>query len=89
VGTRGRGDGVPGLLWGAAAKRGWSWPVATLVSAVPFALIHVEPLRTVPLLLSGVAFGVVRHHGGLGAAMLAHLLVNGAAGAATVATLLA
>jgi membrane protease YdiL (CAAX protease family) len=65
-----------GLLWGAIVKRGWSPWVATVVSGVAFGLFHFEPLRLVPLIAAGVVLGVVRHKAGLGAAMLAHCVVN-------------
>lgn len=66
-----------GLLWGAVAKRGASPWLATLVAAVPFAVIHFEPMRLVSLVFAGVLLGVIRHFGGLGAAMFAHATVNG------------
>ncbi len=65
-----------GLVWGAAVKRGWSPWLATAVAGVPFALLHVEPLRVAPLLAAGIVLGVVRQYGGLSAAMLAHCVVN-------------
>lgn len=65
-----------GLVWGAAIKRGWSPWVATLIAGVPFALLHVEPLRVAPLLAAGIVLGVVRQYGGLSGAMLAHCVVN-------------
>ena len=65
-----------GLVWGAVVKRGWSPWIATLVAAVPFALLHVEPLRVAPLLAAGLVLGVVRQFGGLSGAMLAHAVVN-------------
>jgi membrane protease YdiL (CAAX protease family) len=65
-----------GLVWGAVVKRGWSPWLATLIAGVPFALLHVEPLRVAPLLAAGLVLGVVRQYGGLGGAMLAHCVVN-------------
>lgn len=65
-----------GLVWGAIVKRGWSPWVATVVSGVAFGLFHFEPLRLVPLIAAGVVLGFVRHKAGLGAAMLAHCVVN-------------
>jgi hypothetical protein len=73
-----------GLLWGAAAKRGWSPRVATLIAALPFAAVHLEPARFIPLLVSGLILGAARQRGGLASAVLAHLIVNGAAAVATV-----
>lgn len=66
-----------GLLWGAVVKRGASPWLATLIAAVPFALIHFEPMRLVSLVFAGLLLGLIRHFGGLGAAMLAHATVNG------------
>lgn len=65
-----------GLVWGAAVKRGWSPWLATVIAGVPFALLHVEPLRVAPLLAAGIVLGVVRQYAGLGGAMLAHAVVN-------------
>jgi membrane protease YdiL (CAAX protease family) len=65
-----------GLIWGAVAKRGWSPWLATVVAAVPFALIHFEPIRIAALLAAGLLLGVIRQFGGLGASMLAHAVVN-------------
>ena len=65
-----------GLVWGAVVKRGWSPWLATVIAGVPFALLHVEPLRVAPLLAAGVVLGVIRQYGGLAGAMLAHCVVN-------------
>lgn len=65
-----------GLMWGAIVKRGWSPWIATAISGVAFGLFHFEPLRLVPLIAAGVVLGFVRHKAGLGAAMLAHCVVN-------------
>ncbi len=65
-----------GLVWGAAVKRGWSPWLATIIAGVPFALVHVEPLRVAPLLAAGIVLGIVRQYGGLSGAMLAHCVVN-------------
>lgn len=65
-----------GLVWGAALKHGWSPWVATIVAGVPFALIHIEPLRVVPLLAAGIVLGTIRHYAGLSGSMLAHCVVN-------------
>ncbi|MFL6179486.1 MAG: type II CAAX prenyl endopeptidase Rce1 family protein [Actinomycetes bacterium] len=65
-----------GLVWGAVVKRGWSPWLATLAAALPFALLHVEPLRVAPLLAAGLVLGTVRQFGGLGASMLGHAVVN-------------
>jgi membrane protease YdiL (CAAX protease family) len=66
-----------GLVWGAVVKRGWSPWLATVIAGVPFALMHIEPIRVAPLLAAGLVLGTVRQFGGLGAAMLAHAVVNG------------
>lgn len=65
-----------GLVWGAAVKRGWSPWLATMIAGVPFALLHVEPLRVAPLIAAGLVLGVVRQYAGLSGAMLAHCVVN-------------
>ncbi len=65
-----------GLVWGAVVKHGWSPWVATVIAGVPFALLHVEPLRVAPLLAAGIVLGIVRQYGGLSGAMLAHCVVN-------------
>jgi membrane protease YdiL (CAAX protease family) len=65
-----------GLVWGAVVKHGWSPWWATVIAGVPFALLHVEPLRVAPLLAAGIVLGAVRQYGGLGGAMLAHCVVN-------------
>ena len=65
-----------GLVWGAVVKHGWSPWVATVIAGVPFALLHVEPLRVAPLLAAGIVLGMVRQYGGLSGAMLAHCVVN-------------
>lgn len=73
-----------GLLWSAAAKRGWSPWIATVVSALPFAVIHLEPSRFAPLVLSAVILGTARQYGGLASAVVAHLIINGVAATATL-----
>lgn len=75
-----------GLVWGAVVKRGWSPWIATLIAGVPFALIHIEPLRVAPLLAAGLVLGTVRQFGGLGAAVLAHAVVNGIGAVAIAAS---
>jgi membrane protease YdiL (CAAX protease family) len=65
-----------GLVWGAVVKRGWSPWLATIIAGVPFAIIHIEPLRVVPLLAAGILLGIIRQFGGLSGAMLAHCVVN-------------
>jgi membrane protease YdiL (CAAX protease family) len=75
-----------GLVWGAVVKRGWSPWLATVIAGVPFALMHIEPVRVAPLLAAGLLLGTVRQFGGLGAAMLAHGVVNGIGAIAIVAS---
>ena len=65
-----------GLVWGAVVKRGWSPWLATVIAGVPFALLHIEPVRIAPLIAAGLVLGTVRQFGGLGASMLAHAIVN-------------
>jgi uncharacterized protein len=65
-----------GLVWGAVLNAGRAPWVATVLSAVPFSIIHIEPTRVIPLLGSGIVLGIVRQKGGLAAAMLSHMLVN-------------
>jgi hypothetical protein len=65
-----------GLVWGAVVKRGWSPWLATVIAGVPFALLHIEPVRIAPLVAAGLVLGTVRQFGGLGASMLAHAIVN-------------
>ena len=75
-----------GLVWGAVVKRGWSPWFATVIAGVPFALIHIEPIRVAPLLAAGLVLGTVRQFGGLGSAMLAHAVVNGIGAVAIAAS---
>ena len=75
-----------GLVWGAVVKRGWSPWLATVIAGVPFALMHIEPIRVAPLLAAGLVLGTVRQFGGLGAAMLAHGVVNGIGAVAIAAS---
>ena len=65
-----------GLIWGAVVKHGWSPWLATIIAGVPFAVVHIEPLRVAPLLAAGIVLGIVRQYGGLSGAMLAHCVVN-------------
>jgi membrane protease YdiL (CAAX protease family) len=65
-----------GLVWGAVLNAGPAPWVATILSAVPFSIIHIEPTRVIPLLGSGIVLGIVRQKGGLAAAILSHMLVN-------------
>jgi uncharacterized protein len=76
-----------GLWWGALRKRGASALVATLISGVVFGLGHLEPTRAILLVLIGLLLGGLRWWTGrLGAGIVAHMLINGLATAAIVAT---
>lgn len=76
-----------GLWWGALRKRGASALVATLVSGIVFGLGHLEPTRAILLVLIGWLLGGLRWWTGrLGAGIVAHMVINGLATAAIVAT---
>lgn len=66
-----------GLWFAALRKRGVGpWPTV-LLTAVLFAVLHLEPLRTPLLLASGVVLGYLRMSTGrLGACIVGHALVN-------------
>ena len=66
-----------GLAYGAVRKRGLGTGWAITISAVLFALVHIEPTR-IPLLLGiGLVLGWVRARtGSTGSAMIAHAMVN-------------
>lgn len=66
-----------GMLFGALRKRGINpaWVVA--ITAVAFALFHLEPTRILVLLPIGITLGLARWKtGGLGAPMVAHVVNN-------------
>lgn len=64
-----------------AAKMGWAAvPVATIVSAVLFTLIHFEPVRIGVLLVIGLVLSILRARTGrLGASVVAHGVNNAVA----------
>lgn len=74
-----------GLAFAAVARtsaaRGWAAvPLATVVSALLFTLIHFEPVRIGVLLTIGLVLGVLRARTGrIGASVVAHGLNNLAA----------
>lgn len=66
-----------GLLFASLRKRGVSvlWTIA--ITSVAFAAFHLEPMRFLILLPTGIVLGWVRWRtGSLGAAMVAHGVVN-------------
>ena len=66
-----------GMLFGALRKRGINpiWVVA--ITAVAFAVFHLEPTRFLVLLPIGITLGLARWKtGGLGAPMVAHGINN-------------
>ncbi|SFG46944.1 hypothetical protein SAMN05421678_10682 [Actinopolymorpha cephalotaxi] len=66
-----------GMWWSALRRRGLgAWPTL-LVTAVLFALVHLEPARILLLFGAGLAAGYVRMRSDrLGPAIVTHLLVN-------------
>lgn len=62
----------------SSARRGWrAVPVATIGSAVLFALVHFEPVRIGVLLVIGLVLSVVRARTGrVGASVVAHSVNN-------------
>ena len=69
-----------GMWWSALRRKGLGpWPTL-LITAVLFAIAHVEPARAPLLLAAGLAAGFVRMvTDRLGPAIVAHLVVNGIA----------
>jgi len=66
-----------GLMFSALRKRGVGAVLTIIISAVVFAAFHVEPLRFLVLLPSGVVLGWVRWRtGSTGASMVTHGMVN-------------
>lgn len=66
-----------GLIWSGLAKRGVRPWLATLVSAIAFALLHFEPERMLILVSVGVVLGGVRWYtGSVGSAIVAHAVNN-------------
>ena len=66
-----------GLLYGALRKRGVGAALSVVISAGVFAGLHLEPLRFLVLLPTGLVLGWVRARtGSTGAAMVTHGFVN-------------
>lgn len=66
-----------GLLFSSLRKRGFGVVVTILVSGVGFAGFHLEPVRFLILLPSGIVLGWVRWRtGSTGAAMVTHGMIN-------------
>lgn len=66
-----------GFAYGALRKRGVGTALTVIASAVVFAGFHLEPLRLLVLLPTGLVLGWVRARtGSTGAAMVAHGFVN-------------
>jgi membrane protease YdiL (CAAX protease family) len=66
-----------GLMFSALRKRGVGSVLTIVISAVVFAGFHIEPLRFLVLLPSGLVLGWVRWRtGSTGAAMVTHGMVN-------------
>ncbi|MDP1878807.1 MAG: CPBP family intramembrane metalloprotease [Actinomycetota bacterium] len=66
-----------GFLYGALRKRGVGTALTVIVSAVVFAGFHLEPLRFLVLLPTGLVLGWVRARTeSTGASMVAHGFVN-------------
>jgi membrane protease YdiL (CAAX protease family) len=65
------------MWWSALRRRGLgAWPTL-VVTAVLFAVVHLEPARVLLLLAAGLAAGYVRMvTDRLGPAIVTHLLVN-------------
>ena len=66
-----------GLMFSALRKRGLSTVLTIVVTAVVFAAFHLEPVRFLILLPTGLVLGWLRWRtGSTGAAMVAHGIVN-------------
>lgn len=66
-----------GLLFGSLRKRGISPAWVVVITALAFALFHLEPSRILVLLPIGITLGLARWKtNGLGAPMIAHLVNN-------------
>lgn len=66
-----------GLMFSALRKAGVGAVLTIIISAVVFAGFHIEPLRFLVLLPSGLVLGFVRWRtGSTGAAMVTHGMVN-------------
>jgi uncharacterized protein len=66
-----------GLLWGAMERLRWSQPTVFILSTAVFAIGHLEPERTVLLLVIAIPIGLARMMtGGLTASVVAHQVNN-------------
>lgn len=66
-----------GLLWGALAKRGLNPWWCTIISALAFGALHLEPIRFPLLFGAGMILGILRQNTGrLGPGILAHTGLN-------------
>jgi membrane protease YdiL (CAAX protease family) len=66
-----------GLLWGAMERLRWSRWTALALSTGIFAVAHLEPSRTLLLLVIGIPIGMARLiTGGLTASIVAHQINN-------------
>ena len=66
-----------GLWWSALTKRGSTPVAALLLSSLAFTVFHLEPFRSPVIFVLGLALGWARlWTGRLGAAIVAHGLVN-------------
>ena len=66
-----------GLFFAALRKHGVGPVLSVVITAVAFALFHLEPARLGVLVTIGLVLGIVRlRTGSLGASMVAHGVVN-------------
>ncbi|CAN5369759.1 type II CAAX endopeptidase family protein [soil metagenome] len=66
-----------GLLWSALVKRGVPAGVTLVLTALLFAVLHLEPTRFGYLVVAGLVLGWLRlRTGRLGAPIVAHMTVN-------------
>lgn len=80
--------GYRGLWYSAMVKRGHSEWWAVVVSSFMFAIVHLEPARTLIIFALGMVLGWGRMlTNRIGASIIAHAIINGLAFAALLATL--
>ncbi len=64
----------------AGFRQKYGWKKATLLSAIFFALIHMQPTAMLPIFLLGVIFAILYHYSAsIWPAVLMHMLSNGLA----------
>jgi len=69
-----------GLLWSALAKRGLNPWWCTVITAVAFAAVHLEPIRFALLAGAGLVLGLLRQvTGRVGPSLIAHMTLNAVA----------